>query len=81
LLRKCGLERVVKQGLDGFDEAHGMRQLRMPFKRRHVAPATVNVELVRIPNGAKSAVAEAAWLVTRGSLHSNIAWCTSLCLP
>jgi hypothetical protein len=29
----------------------------------------MNVELVRIPNGAKSAIAEAAWFVTRGSLY------------
>jgi len=68
-LCKCDLEWVVKQRLDGFNEAYGMRQLRVPFKRGHVSPPSMDVELVRIPNGAKSTVAEAAWFLTRGSLY------------
>ena len=68
-LYKCDFEWVVKQRLDGFNEAYGMRQLRVPFKRRHVSPPSMNVELVRISNGAKSAIAEAAWFVARGSLN------------
>jgi hypothetical protein len=68
-LCKCDFEWVVKQRLDGFNEAYGMRQLRVPFKRRHVSPPSMNVELVRISNGAKSAIAEAAWFVARGSLN------------
>src|SRR5947207_1749512 len=69
LLAERGLERMIEQRFDGLQEAHGVRQFRMTLKRGHVLPASVDVELIRVPNRAKRTVAEAARLLTSRALY------------
>ena len=60
---------MIEERLDRFNEARSVRQVSMAFKRGQVFPARINVELVRVSNGAESAVAEAARLQARGRLY------------
>jgi hypothetical protein len=46
-----------------------MRQLGVAFKCRHIFPARVNVELIRVTNRLECAVAKAAGLLARRPLY------------
>src|SRR5262245_5272129 len=62
LLGQRDPELVVHQRLDRLDETHRVRELRVLLERGQVAPARVDVELVRIAYGLERAVAEAVGL-------------------
>ena len=60
---------MIEQRLDGFDKADRVRQLGVTFERRHVPPAGVNVELVRIAQRMKATVAQATGFLAGRGLH------------
>ena len=75
------LEWMIEQLLDGFYEADRVRQLGVTFERRHVPPAGVNVELVRIAQRMKASVLRQPGSSRVGVCTSYMARCTSPCFP
>jgi hypothetical protein len=60
---------MIQQRFDGVNEPQRVRQLGVTFERFHIAPSSVNVELVRVPYRSKPTVAETARLETRRPLY------------
>jgi len=60
---------MIQERFDGVNEPHGVRQFGVTFERFHIAPSSVDAELVRVPYGLKTTVTETSGLKTRRSLH------------
>ena len=60
---------MIEQRLDCFNESNGVRQLGVPFKRCHVSPAGVYIELIRVTYRLERTIAKTAALFARRPLN------------